>query len=199
MNEDDLIISSDTQRTERIPPGQHPVEKFPVLHEGAVQNIDESEWNLKIFGMVKRKITLSFREMTSLPMIRVYSDVHCVTGWSKLGVTWEGIGIQSLKGLVSILPEAKFVMVHCAGGYSTNLSLEYFFGYDVLFALKRDGESIGAKFGHPIRLIVPRLYYWKSAKWVNGIEFMTENKPGFWESRGYHIHGDPWKEERYSR
>lgn len=124
--------------------------------------------------------------------------MHCVTGWSKLDNLWEGVSTAEVRQLVAILPQARFVMVHSEGGFSTNLSLDDFFQPDVLFAMKHDGEPLQPEHGYPLRLVVPRLYLWKSAKWVLGVEFMDRDKPGFWESVGYHNHGDPWKEERYS-
>lgn len=198
MSDEKIIISPDTKRENRIPPGQHLVEHWPILHEGRVQEIPDSKWSLRIFGLVKKETTIDFTGFMNLAKVKVFSDIHCVTTWSKLDVTWEGIGTSALREIAEILPAAKHVMAHCPGGYTTNLRIEDFFAEDALFAIKRDGERIEAKFGHPVRLVVPRLYYWKSAKWVNGIEFMAEEKPGFWESRGYHIRGDPWKEERYS-
>ena len=124
--------------------------------------------------------------------------MSCVTTWSKLDNLWEGISTSELKQLVNILPEARFVMVHSAGGFNTNLTLSDFFQPDVLFAIKHNGELLTPEHGYPLRLVVPRLYFWKSAKWVVGVEFMEKDKRGFWESQGYHNHGDPWKEERYS-
>jgi DMSO/TMAO reductase YedYZ molybdopterin-dependent catalytic subunit len=152
----------------------------------------------KISGMVEREKTLDFKEFISLPMVKVISDVHCVTGWSKIDNLWEGVSTLAIKDLVNILPKAKFVIVHSAGGFTTNLSLEDFFQEDVLFAIKHNGKPLTPEHGYPVRLVVPRLYFWKSAKWVVGIEFVENDRPGFWESRGYHNRGDPWKEERYS-
>jgi DMSO/TMAO reductase YedYZ molybdopterin-dependent catalytic subunit len=134
----------------------------------------------------------------SLPRVKVLSDIHCVTGWSKLDNLWEGVGTSQIGQLTQILPEAKFVIVYSAGGFTTNLTLADFFQPDVLFAIKRDNEPLTREHGYPLRLVVPRLYFWKSAKWVTGVEFMAEDSPGFWESHGYHNHGDPWQEERYS-
>ena len=195
---ENIIKSPDTERKERVPPGQRLTEKWPALHEGSVPEIDISKWEFSIFGLVEKERRLSYQEFTALPMVRVFSDIHCVTGWSKLDNLWEGVASEQIKRLVNILPEAKFVMVHSVGGFSTNLSLDDFFQPDVLFALKHNGEPLTEAHGYPLRLVVPRLYFWKSAKWVNGLEFMAEDKRGFWESGGYHNHGDPWKEERYS-
>jgi DMSO/TMAO reductase YedYZ molybdopterin-dependent catalytic subunit len=195
---EDIIKSPDTERAERVPPGQKLTEKWPALHYGSVPKIDIDQWQFNIFGLVEKERRLSYAEFTALPMVKVYSDIHCVTGWSRLDNLWEGVSSAQIKELVNILPEAKFVMVHSTGGFSTNLSLDDFFQPDVLFAIKHNGEPLTKDHGYPLRLVVPRLYFWKSAKWVSGVEFMAEDKRGFWESGGYHNHGDPWKEERYS-
>jgi DMSO/TMAO reductase YedYZ molybdopterin-dependent catalytic subunit len=135
----------------------------------------------------------------ALPRVRVFSDIHCVTTWSKLGNLWDGVSTSVIKDLVSVRPEAGFVMVHAWGGFTTNLSLGDFFAEDCLFATEHDGKLLTPEHGWPVRLVVPRLYFWKSAKWVTGVEFIKQDAPGFWESHGYHMHGDPWKEERYGR
>lgn len=194
-----IIKSPDTKRKDRLPPGQRAAGNWPALHYGSVPEIDISKWTFAIYGLVERKRKLNYREFMSLPRVKVFSDIHCVTGWSKLNNLWEGVSTGVIRDLVKILPEAKFVMVHSAGGFTTNLSLSDFFESDVLFAVKHDGELLTPEHGYPVRLVVPRLYFWKSAKWIVSVEFMEENKPGFWESHGYHIRGDPWKEERYSR
>lgn len=198
MAEGDIVRSPDTERQNRIPPGQRLVTTWPVLHYGPVPRIDRAKWRLVISGLVAKERSLSWEEFISLPRVRVLSDVHCVTGWSRLDNLWEGVSTGTLKELVDILPAAKFVIVHAAGGFTTNLSLEDFFACDVLFALKHDGRELPPEHGGPVRLVVPRLYFWKSAKWVTGVEFTAEDRPGFWESAGYHNRGDPWKEERYS-
>jgi DMSO/TMAO reductase YedYZ molybdopterin-dependent catalytic subunit len=194
---EDIIKSPDTARENRVPPGQRLTENWPALHHGSVPKIDINQWQFRIFGLVEKERQLDYREFTALPMVKVNSDIHCVTGWSKLDNLWEGVSSAQIKELVKILPEAKYVMVHGVGGFSTNLSLDDFFQPDVLFALKHDGETLTEAHGYPLRLVVPRLYFWKSAKWVNGLEFMAKDRRGFWESGGYHNHGDPWKEERY--
>jgi len=191
-------ISPDTQRKVRIPPGQYEVDELPVLHHGDVPKIDTSKWRFTIQGLVAAERSLIYDEFMGLPRVQVFCDIHCVTSWSKLDNLWEGVSTAVMKDIVDILPEARFVMVHGSGGFTTNLSLEDFFANDVLFALKYDKKDLTPEHGYPARLVVPRLYFWKSAKWVTGIEFMKNDKPGFWESRGYHIHGDPWTQERYS-
>jgi DMSO/TMAO reductase YedYZ molybdopterin-dependent catalytic subunit len=192
-----LIKSPDTARKNRIPPGQRLTTGWPVLHHGPVQLVDMRQWTFTIKGLVDKPRTLSFEEFTALPQVQVFSDIHCVTTWSRLDNLWEGIPTSALKSLVAIRPEAKFVVVHAAGNFTTNLPIEDFFQDDVLFALKHDGQLISREHGGPVRLVVPRLYFWKSAKWANGVEFVARDQPGFWESVGYHNHGDPWKEERY--
>ncbi len=197
MAEQKIIRSPDIERTNRVPPGQRVTEKFPVLHHGSVPKIDVSKWTFRIWGLVEKERKLSYDEFLALPGVTVLSDVHCVTGWSKLDNTWEGVSTQVIKELVKILPEAKFVIVHAAGGFTTNLNIRDFLEPDVLFAVKHDGETLTPQHGHPLRLVVPRLYFWKSAKWVEDVEFTARDRKGFWESRGYHNRGDPWKEERY--
>ena len=193
----DLIRSPDTLRQNRIPSGQNATDSWPVLHYDGIPRINISEWRFKLFGLVNKERSLGFPEFISLPQVRVFSDVHCVTGWSKLDNMWEGVSASALKDLVEILPGASYAIVHAYGGFTTNLSLEDLFQEDVLFATKHDGKTLTPDHGYPVRLIVPRLYFWKSAKWVTGVEFTKEDRPGFWESHGYHNRGDPWKEERY--
>lgn len=197
MKDERLIISPDTKRGNRVPPGQEVVTELPVLHEGEVPYIDVSEWSFTISGLVAKEIKLDFQEFSLLKKVRVFSDIHCVTGWSKLDNFWEGPSSSIIKELTQILPETKFVIIHAAS-FTTNLSLSNFFETDVLFALKHNDEPLTPEHGYPVRLIVPRLYFWKSVKWVTGVEFVAEDRPGFWETRGYHNHGDPWLEERYS-
>jgi DMSO/TMAO reductase YedYZ molybdopterin-dependent catalytic subunit len=198
MTTEKYIRSPDTLRQNRVPPSQHLTAKWPVLHYGSVPETKIASWRLKIFGLVKEEKTLSYQEFTALPRVRVFSDIHCVTTWSRLDNLWEGVSTETLKELVTITPDARFVIVHGSGGFTTNLPQEDFFQPDVLLALSHDQEPLSMEHGAPVRLVVPRLYFWKSAKWVTGIEFCNKDRPGFWESNGYHNHGDPWKEERYS-
>jgi DMSO/TMAO reductase YedYZ molybdopterin-dependent catalytic subunit len=192
-----VIKSPDTGRTVRVPPGQSQTRDWPALHYGNVPRIDPSEWRLRLFGLVEKERSLSLAEFQALPQGEVFSDVHCVTGWSRLDNLWEGLPTTSIKDLVKILPEARFVVVHAWGDFTTNLSLDDFFQEDVILATRHDGMEISLEHGYPVRLVVPRLYFWKSAKWITGVEFTSKDRPGFWESHGYHNHGDPWKEERY--
>ena len=132
-----------------------------------------------------------------MPAVKVQSDIHCVTTWSKLDNNWEGISSRAIYDIAKAKPNAKHVLIHCYGDYSTNLPLADFLEEDVLFAVKQNGAVLKPEHGYPVRFVVPKLYFWKSAKWVNGIEFMAKDKPGFWEVKGYHNRGNPWKEERY--
>jgi len=194
---EEIIKSPDTTRKDRLPPRQRLVKDWPVLHYGSVPLIDTSKWTFALFGLVEKERRLSFQEFQELPGVRIFSDIHCVTGWSRFDNLWEGVSSRTIMDLVHILPAAKYVMVHGEGGFTTNLTLEDFLGTDVLFAFSHNGRDLSPEHGFPLRLLVPRLYFWKSAKWAIGVEFMAEERPGFWESNGYHIRGDPWKEERY--
>lgn len=192
------IRSPDTERENRIPPGQRVTEKWPVLHYGEIPSIDVSRWTFTISGLVQPEKTLDFKAFMSLPKVRVFSDIHCVTGWSRLDNLWEGVSTSVLQDLVDISPEARYVLVHAAGEFTTNLAVTDFFAEDVLFAVKHNSNPLTPEHGYPVRLVVPRLYFWKSAKWVTGVEFMAKDRRGFWEKHGYHNRGDPWKEERYT-
>jgi DMSO/TMAO reductase YedYZ molybdopterin-dependent catalytic subunit len=198
MAQENFIHSPDTLRTNRIPHGQKLTKKFPVLHYGSVPKVDISQWKFSITGLVDKERELKFTEFAGLNRVNVIADIHCVTTWTKLDNHWEGPSTSIIRELVEIKPEATFVIVHAAGNFTTNLPLADFFESDVLFAMNYEGKPLSAKHGYPVRLVVPRLYFWKSAKWVTGVEFVSEDHRGFWESRGYHNHGDPWREERYS-
>jgi len=197
MSDIKRIVSPDTQRENRLPPGQRLTDKWPVLHYGKTPTIDTKKWTFEITGLVVKEKTLTYEEFAALPQVEVFSDIHCVTTWSRYNNTWEGVSTSAIRKIAAIKPEAKYVIVHGEGEFTTNLPLEDFFGEDALFALKHDGQPLTADHGGPVRLVVPRLYFWKSAKWVTGIEFKDKNEPGFWEKAGYHMHGDPWREERY--
>ncbi len=195
--EEEIIISPDTKRENRVPPGQRLTDDWPVLQHGDIPRIKPEDWRFKISGLVKQQKEMSYEEFTMLEQVKVFSDIHCVTTWSKKDNLWEGPSSRIVTELVQVLPEAKFVIIHAAGGFTTNLKIEDFLEKDVLFALKHNNKGMTPEHGHPVRLVVPRLYFWKSAKWVNGIEFTAEDRPGFWESHGYHNRGNPWAEERY--
>jgi DMSO/TMAO reductase YedYZ molybdopterin-dependent catalytic subunit len=197
MSEIKRIISPDTQRKDRLPPGQRLTDKWPVLHHGKVQTIDTAKWTFTIAGLVDKERALTYEEFIALPHIEVFSDIHCVTTWSRYNNLWEGISTAVIKDLVRLKPEAKYILVQGEGGFTTNLPIDDFFQTDALFALKHDGQPLTPEHGGPVRLVVPRLYFWKSAKWVTGVKFLAKDEPGFWEQAGYHMHGDPWHEERY--
>jgi len=193
-----VIYSPDTLRANRLPPGQVEFTTWPQLQSDGVPQISLSDWSFTISGEVDKEVTLNYADLTSLTSERVFSDIHCVTRWSLLGNLWEGFGSQTIAKLVNLKPDASFVIVSALGGYTTNLTLSDFLQTDVLFAINHDGVPLSAEHGGPVRLVVPRLYFWKSAKWVTGIDFTAQDQPGYWETRGYNNHGDPWLEERYS-
>jgi DMSO/TMAO reductase YedYZ molybdopterin-dependent catalytic subunit len=180
-----------------VPPGQFVTEKFPVLTYGANPKIDLDTWQFRVFGLVDEELTLDWQQFMALPKVELDAEFHCVTQWSRLQNTWEGAAFTEIMELIRPKPEAKYVMAHCYGGYTTNLTLYVLQDEDVLFAYKHDGEPLPEDHGGPLRLVVPKRYGWKSAKWVNGLEFMAEDRPGFWEVRGYHMEGDPRKEQRF--
>jgi DMSO/TMAO reductase YedYZ molybdopterin-dependent catalytic subunit len=181
---------------EKVPPGQFVAKTFPVLTYGDTPEIDLSTWTIRVWGLVEREITLDWAQFCARPQVVMDADFHCVTQWSALDQTWEGVALSALLELAGVSPAARFVMAHCFGDYTTNLPLDMALDEGFL-AHKQGGQPIGKSHGWPLRLIVPSLYGWKSAKWVNGIELMAEDSPGFWEQRGYHNNGDPWKEERF--
>lgn len=183
----------------RIPPGQYVTDRFPVLHYGPIPDFDPATWDLRLFGLVEKEIVFTYEQFTALPTVRIVADIHCVTTWSKLDTVWEGVAFGELMNHVRILPEARVVLIHSEYGFTANLPLETLMDDDVLLAYRYDDAVLTPEHGYPLRLVVPKRYFWKSAKWVRGIEFMAQDRPGFWEQHGYHNDGDPWKEERYSR
>jgi DMSO/TMAO reductase YedYZ molybdopterin-dependent catalytic subunit len=183
---------------DRLPPGQKLTDGWPVLHYGGIPSIDLATWKFSIIGLVEDEVSFTWDEFKALPQTTLRNDVHCVTHWSKFDNDWTGVTIQDVMSRVKLKPEAKHVMVHSYGGYTTNIPIDELIDEGVLFAHSHSGEPLAKEHGWPLRLVVPRLYFWKSAKWIRGMVFMDEEKPGFWEMYGYHIHGDPWKEERYS-
>jgi DMSO/TMAO reductase YedYZ molybdopterin-dependent catalytic subunit len=190
-------MKSSHTKSPRVPPGQYVTEEFPVLHLGPVPEFDPDSWQFKIFGQVETPLVLSYQEFMTLPKVEVAADFHCVTGFSKLDNRWAGVTFKELARRVKLKPEARYVMVHCEGGYTTNVPLQVMNADDVLFAYGHNGQSLSPEHGWPLRLVVPKRYAYKSAKWVRGLEFLKEDRPGFWEERGYHNDADPWKEERY--
>jgi DMSO/TMAO reductase YedYZ molybdopterin-dependent catalytic subunit len=196
----DPLISPDTQRSERLPPGQVLTRKWPVLHAGSVPRFDRAKWRFTVFGLVEAEWSCGYDEFLALPRIQVRADMHCVTRWSKLDNLWEGVSTGTIFSKVTAKPEAAFVMVHCEHGFTTNLPLADFLGDDCLFAWRHNGQDLDPDHGYPLRLVIPRLYAWKSAKWVRGVELLGRDQAGFWErweNGGYHMRGDPWTEERF--
>ena len=193
-----VIVSSDTRRAERLPPNQARTRKWPVLDAHGPPRIDLSTWTFGVSGLVKSDLSCDWKEFRALPRVQVFADMHCVTRWSRLGNVWEGVAAREILRRAEALPGARYVVVHGYDhGFTTNLPFEAFASEDVLLADTHDGQPISHEHGGPLRLVVPLLYAWKSAKWVKRIELVSEDEPGFWERAGYHDVGDPWKEERF--
>ncbi len=181
----------------RVPPGQYLTEKWPVLHYGPVPPFNPKTWDFRVFGNVENEIKLNWDEFQKLDQTAVTADMHCVTTWSRLDQKWEGIPFSKIVELAKPKADAKFVIAHSEYGFTANTPIEYCLRDDCLIALRANGAPLTAEHGSPARLVVPRLYAWKSAKWLRGIEFSDTDKSGFWERNGYHNTGDPWKEQRY--
>ena len=182
-----------------LPPGQSLTLKWPVLHYGSVPRFDPDTWDLRVTGLVDSPLTLSWKEFNALPKIQRTSDFHCVTRWSRFDNHWDGVAFRELLARVHPKPEAAYVLVHAEQGFTANVPLADLDREEVLLATHHDGEPLTAEHGYPLRLIVPHLYAWKSVKWLRGLEFLDHDAPGFWEQNGYHMYGDPWKEQRFSR
>ena len=184
---------------ERVPPGQVLTDKFPVLHFGRVPDYgDLSGWDFRVWGEVERPLELTWAELRGLPVTQRTLDIHCVTRWSKLDTPWEGVTFRDIAERVQPTARAGFVIFHSEGGFTANVPLATAMQPDCLLAWSYDGEPLTPEHGYPLRAIVPGTYFWKSAKWLRGIELSAEDRPGFWERNGYHNDADPWKEERYS-
>jgi DMSO/TMAO reductase YedYZ molybdopterin-dependent catalytic subunit len=196
-----LVILAAIGADGELPPGQEHVtgSSFPVFSFAGDQHLETDEWSLTLFGAVSEDTVLAWEEFQNLPMEEMVLDFHCVTGWSRLQDTWVGVPCRAIVDLIDLEPSVTAVMVHCADGYTTNLKLEDLTAEGVILAVEFNGESITDEHGYPVRLVVPHLYAYKSAKWVTGIEFLLEEEPGYWEDNGYHMRGDPWREERYFR
>jgi DMSO/TMAO reductase YedYZ molybdopterin-dependent catalytic subunit len=190
-------IASPSQEP-RLPPGQVRTDKWPVLHYGSVPRVDLAAWDLRVFGLVKEPVRWTYEEFLRLPQVQVRSDIHCVTRWSRFDNLWQGVSIKEVLGRVQVEPEARFAVIHAEQGFTTNLPLSELSQDDVLLAYRHDGEDLTPEHGWPLRLVVPRRYFWKSAKWVRGVELVAADRQGFWEQNGYHNDADPWKEERFS-
>jgi DMSO/TMAO reductase YedYZ molybdopterin-dependent catalytic subunit len=195
----DVVISPDTRRAQRVPPGQSRTRKWPVLDASGPPSTDLAKWRFRVGGLVGQGVEWNWEEFQKLPRVRVFADFHCVTRWSRLGNLWDGVPARELLRLAGgAAAAARYVMAYGYDrGWTTNLPLEHFLAEDALVATLHDGAPISAEHGGPARLIVPRLYAWKSAKWVAGIELLKDDRPGFWEANGYHMRGDPWEEERF--
>jgi DMSO/TMAO reductase YedYZ molybdopterin-dependent catalytic subunit len=183
---------------DRLPPGQHLVRDWPVLDLGRQPNVSRERWKLTVGGLVERPTTLGWSAFMGLPQTKLRSDIHCVTTWSRYDNDWAGVAAHDLLDLVSPRDEARFLMLHGADGYTTNVPLADFAANGVLLAHSWQGEPLSQAHGGPVRLVVPHLYFWKSPKWIDAIDFVAVDRPGFWEQNGYHMRGDPWAEERYS-
>jgi DMSO/TMAO reductase YedYZ molybdopterin-dependent catalytic subunit len=183
---------------QRLPPGQRKVENWPVLDLGIQPAVAIEHWRLGVAGLVETPLTWDWAGFRALPVFRNVSDIHCVTAWSRFDNAWEGVSARDILAAARPKPEARFVVFHSYDDYTTNLPLADFAEPDVLLAHSWQGRPLPREHGGPIRAIVPKLYFWKSAKWIRRIELVAEDRSGFWEERGYNNHGDPWREERYS-
>ena len=185
-------------KSERIPPGQYITEDFPVLTAGPTPRLALDQWSFSIEGLVDKKVSWNWQEFQQLPAQTFVVDISCVTKWTKLDMRWEGVSVDNLLEHVDLDSKVKFVTIFCHEGYTTNLPIEDILNGKAFIATRYDGKPLAPEHGGPARMVVPHLYFWKSAKWVAGLRFTEKDRAGFWESAGYHDHGDPWKEERYS-
>ncbi|MGY3395029.1 DMSO/TMAO reductase YedYZ molybdopterin-dependent catalytic subunit [Bradyrhizobium sp. USDA 3311] len=183
---------------QRLPPGQHLTKDWPVLDLGVVPPVSRDRWRLDVYGAIEHPVFWTFAEFTAQKQAQFTSDIHCVTTWSRYDNLWEGLATRELLAACQPREDARFVVLHSYDGYTTNLALEDFAAEDALLAHSWSGQPLTEEHGGPVRLVVPHLYFWKSAKWLQAIEFLTGDAPGFWEVRGYHNRGDPWAEQRYS-
>ncbi|SCB13754.1 Oxidoreductase molybdopterin binding domain-containing protein [Bradyrhizobium shewense] len=183
---------------QRLPPGQHLTKDWPVLDLGVVPPVSRERWRLDVYGAIESPVFWTFDEFIAQKQARFTSDIHCVTTWSRYDNEWDGLATRELLAACQPREDARFVTLHSHDGYTTNLALEDFAAEDALLAHSWSGQPLTEEHGGPVRLVVPHLYFWKSAKWLQAIEFLTEDAPGFWEVRGYHNRGDPWAEQRYS-
>lgn len=183
---------------QRLPPGQHLTKDWPVLDLGVVPPVSRERWRLDVYGAIDNPVFWTFAEFSAQRQSQFTSDIHCVTTWSRYDNQWEGLATRELLAACQPREDARFVVLHCYDGYTTNLALDDFAAEDALLAHSWSGEPLTEEHGGPVRLVVPHLYFWKSAKWLQAIEFLTDDAPGFWEVRGYHNRGDPWAEQRYS-
>jgi DMSO/TMAO reductase YedYZ molybdopterin-dependent catalytic subunit len=183
---------------QRVPPGQYVTPNFPVLSAGPTPRTPLQHWSFTIQGLVRAPVRWTWDDFVQLPTQPFVVDIHCVTKWSKLDTHWVGVSLDTLFAQVELDPAARYVTAFCDGGYTTNLPLSDVLNGHAFIAYQYEGQPLAPEHGGPARLVVPQLYFWKSAKWVRGVQLMETDAPGFWESLGYHNHGDPWQEERYS-
>ncbi|QWK18981.1 MAG: sulfite oxidase-like oxidoreductase [Hydrogenobacter thermophilus] len=192
------IVSSINLREDRLPPGQKWISS-PIVYDivEELPDWDIKSYTFRVFGLVKNPLELSYEEILNMPSVELIADFHCVTRWSVKDIQWEGVPTKYILELAKPEEKAKFVMIHCLEGYTTNIPIEYLLEEDTILAYRMNGQVLPRRHGYPLRLVLPKLYAWKSAKYVWGMEFMEKDKPGFWEQRGYNMRGDPWREERY--
>lgn len=189
---------ADVALGERLPPGQVLTERFPILHEGEVPAYDLATWSLRLFGTLANPVELTYADLQALPQRSLQCDIHCVTRWSKFDTRWSGVHLQDLLQALDIRPISSFVMAHADHDYQTNLRLDDLLHPHSLLATHYDGQPLTAQHGWPLRLVVAGRYFWKSAKWLRGLEFTDQEQPGFWERNGFHLHADPFIEQRFS-
>lgn len=194
------FITGKTSRPgeERLPPGQHLTRDWPVLDLGLMPNISRERWRLDVYGAVETPLFWDWSQFTGQTQTTFVSDIHCVTTWSRYDNRWVGLATRDLLTACQPREDAGFVVLHSHDGYTTNLALDDFAAEDALLAHTWSGEALDREHGGPVRVVIPHLYFWKSAKWLQSIEFLTADAPGYWEVRGYHNRGDPWQEQRYS-
>ena len=182
----------------RLPPGQYLTEKWPVLHAGSVPETDLATWDFRVFGEVENPITQTWEQLLELPASEITIDIHCVTRWSRFDTTFRGVPWATIKERIGQRPSARYAIAHAEQGFTANLPLEAIEDENALIAYEADGEPLTPDHGGPVRLMVPSRYFWKSAKWLTGLELLDHDEPGFWERYGYHNDADYWKEQRYS-
>ena len=181
-----------------MPPGQHVTQRWPVLHHGSIPPFNAATWDFRVFGLVEAPLRFTWDEFLALPRVTVTADMHCVTRWSKLDNSWEGVAAREIMSRTKVRPEARFVLFHADGGYTANIPLAAFDDDAALLAIKHNGEELAPEHGFPLRAVIASRYAWKSAKWLRGIEFLAEDHLGFWEQYGYNSNADPWNEERFA-
>ena len=186
-----------TRERKRLPPGQRLVREWPVLDLGVTPKITKEKWRLRVDGLVEKRLILRWEDFLALPQIELTSDIHCVTGWSRFNNRWKGVSTKHLVLMVKVAKEATHCILHCTDGYTANVLIDRFRADDVILAHSWNGAPLTSAHGGPLRVVLPQWYFWKSAKWIRRIEFVSADRPGFWESRGYHNDGNPWNEERY--